>query len=324
MNTPPADRRDESAPTDEGKANVKDNPDTNRNMDTNTDGGTGGNVESEAAAGSIEADADATSTSAETILARTIEEGLAELERPSDGLFLSALTAGFELGTGLFFMAIVWTFTTGVYAEPTREFVVALAYASGYVFVVLGRTELFTEHTTLAVLPVLDGRASFGELGRLWGLVYLGNIVATTVFAAVAVALGPALGVVKPAAFAGIAKLVTAHSPAVLFAGAVFVGWLMGLLAWLVEGAENDGARAFVVILITFGIGIAHLPHPIAGNLKALMGLFAGTGVSLAFYGTFLVTTLCGSAVGGAVFVALLKYGHVVRGQDDRDVTARF
>lgn len=317
MSTPPADRRDESAPSADGETDIERDVDT----DGNADGDANGDGGSDATASSIEADADATSTSSETILARTIEEGLAELERPSDGLFLSALTAGFELGTGLFFMAIVWTFTTGVYAEATREFVVALAYASGYVLVVLGRSELFTEHTALAALPVLDGQASLAELGRLWGLVYLGNIVATTAFAAFAVSLGPALGVVKPTAFAGIAKLVTTHSPGVLFAGAVFVGWLMGLLAWLVEGAENDGARAFVVILITFGIGIAHLPHPIAGNLKVLMGLFAGTGVSLAFYGTFLVTSLVGSAVGGAVFVALLKYGHVVRGEDDRDVT---
>jgi formate/nitrite transporter FocA (FNT family) len=110
-----------------------------------------------------------TSTSCETILGRAIEEGLSEIERPTDGLLLSALTAGLEIGTELFFTAIVWTFTTSVYAEPTREFLVALVYTSGYVFVVLGRSELFTEHTTLAMLPVLDRRSSLRGLGRLWG-----------------------------------------------------------------------------------------------------------------------------------------------------------
>jgi formate/nitrite transporter FocA (FNT family) len=43
--------------------------------------------------------------------------------------------------------------------------------SSGFLFVILGRSELFTEHTTLAVLPVLDGRASLRQLGRLWGLI---------------------------------------------------------------------------------------------------------------------------------------------------------
>jgi formate/nitrite transporter FocA (FNT family) len=309
MSTQPTDRNDRGATNADADAASADPIDV-------TDSDT-------ASTGAANADAESVSpsTSSETILSRTIEEGFSELERPSDGLFLSALAAGLELGTGLFFMAIVWTYTTGIYAEPTREFVVALAYASGYVFVVLGRTELFTEHTTLAALPVLDGQASLSELGRLWAVVYVGNIVSTAALAGFAVVLGPALGVVKPTAFTGIAKLITVHSPWVLFVGAVFTGWLMGLLAWLVAAAENDGARAFLVVLITFGIGISHLPHPIAGNVKVLMGLFAGSGVSLTFYGIFLATTLVGSVVGGTVFVALLKYGHVVRGESDRDVT---
>ena len=42
-------------------------------------------------------------------------------------------------------------------------------YAVGFIFVVLGRSELFTEQTTLAVLPVLNGRASVASLLRGWG-----------------------------------------------------------------------------------------------------------------------------------------------------------
>jgi len=208
------------------------------------------------------------STSYETILGRAIEDGISELQRPTDGLLLSALTAGLELGTGLLFTAIIWTFATGVYVEPTRELLVALAYTTGYILVILGRSELFTEHTTLAVLPILDGQESVRELGRLWGLVCVGNLLGSALLAGFAVIIGPALGVVQPAAFIGLSKLITGHSPWLLFVGAIFTGWLMGLLAWLVQAAESDGARAFFVIVITFGIGIAHLPHPIAGNVK--------------------------------------------------------
>jgi len=256
-----------------------------------------------------------TPTSYETILGRAIEEGLSELQRPTDGLLLSALTAGLELGTGLFFTAIIWTFTTSVYAEPTRELLIALAYTTGYIFVILGRSELFTEHTTLAVLPVLDGQELTRELGRLWGLVCVGNLLGSALLAGFAVAIGPALGVVKPAAFIGLSKLITGHPPWLLFVGAIFTGWLMGLLAWLVQAAENDGARAFFVVIVTFGIGIAHLPHPIAGNVKILMGLFVGS-VSIAAYGVFVATTVVGSMIGGATFVAVLKYSHVVRSEE--------
>jgi formate/nitrite transporter FocA (FNT family) len=183
------------------------------------------------------------------------------------------------------------------------------------VFVILGRSELFTEHTTLAALPVLDRRSSVSDLGRLWGLVCVGNLLGSGLFAAVAVSLGPALGVVQPAAFTGLSKLITTHPPWVLFAGSILTGWLMGLLAWLVEAAENDGPRVFFVVLVTAGIGIAHLPHPIAGNVKILMGAFIG-GVSVGTYLIFLLTTVLGSAIGGAIFVGLLKYGHVVRSQN--------
>jgi formate/nitrite transporter FocA (FNT family) len=101
----------------------------------------------------------------------------------------------------------------------------------------------------------------------------------------------------------------------VLFAGSILTGWLMGLPAWLVEAAEGDGARTLFVVLITVGIAIAHLPHPIAGNVENLMGAFVG-GVPISTYLTFLLTTVLGSAIGGAVFVGLLKYGHVARSQD--------
>ena len=100
-----------------------------------------------------------------------------------------------------------------------------------------------------------------------------------------------------------------------LFVGSILTGWLMGLLAWLVEAAESDGARAFFIVLVTTGIGIVHLPHPIAGNVKILMGAFVG-GVPIGSYLIFLLTTVLGSAIGGAIFVGLLKYGHVVRSQD--------
>jgi predicted membrane-bound spermidine synthase len=63
------------------------------------------------------------------------------------------------------------------------------------------------------------------------GLVCLGNLLGSAAFAAFATVIGPALGVVQPAAFVGLSKLVTAHPPWVLLVGSILVGWLMGLLS---------------------------------------------------------------------------------------------
>lgn len=246
-------------------------------------------------------------------LSLQIESALAELSRPADSVFLSALSAGLDLGFGPLLVASVLTLAGAPDALLTR-LLVANAYTVGFVFVVLGRAELFTEHATLAVLPVLDRRSSLARLGRLWGLVYAGNIVGGALFAGFAVALGPAFGMFDPSAFGTVTEPFVSHGPLALFGAAILAGWLMGLLSWLVAASRDTISRVFFVWLVTFVIGFAHLPHCIAGNIELLAGLLATSGVTAADYGTYLLVTTVGNTVGGTVFVALLKYGFVVRG----------
>ena len=54
-------------------------------------------------------------------------------------------------------MSVVLTLFNGVFPDAVVQFLVANMYPLGFMFVVLGRSELFTEHTTLAILPVLQG-----------------------------------------------------------------------------------------------------------------------------------------------------------------------
>jgi len=184
-------------------------------------------------------------------------------------------------------------------------------------FVILGRSELFTEHTTLAVIPVLDRQASFKQLGRLWGLVYVGNLVGGLLFTLLVILLMPELGVVvDPSPFETIALKLVDHDLPWLFVGGVFAGWLMGLLAWLVTAAQDTTARILLVLIVTGTIGLLHLPHSIAGNVEVLFGLLVSPAITLTDYAGFLVLATLGNAFGGAVFVALLKYGHVVRGAE--------
>jgi formate/nitrite transporter FocA (FNT family) len=231
----------------------------------------------------------------ETILAQEIETGVTELERSGRGLFLSGLSAGLDVSFSLLLMAVMTTLAEGRLPEPVVEMLVANMYAVGFIFVVLGRSELFTEHTTLAVLPVLDGRASVRQLARLWGIIYASNLTGAAAFAGIAVLVGPALGVAAPEAFGKIAQTVTGHPPWVMVASAILAGWLMGLMSWLV---------------ITVSIGFLHLNHVVVGTTEVLAGLFAGQGITLLGFGRFLVLTTFGNALGGFIFVALIKYGH--------------
>lgn len=248
------------------------------------------------------------------VLDTLIEDGLHEIHRERSGLLLSGFSAGLDIGFGPLLMAVVLTLSEGSFGDLTTELVVASMYAVGFLFVILGRSELFTEHTTLAVIPVLDRKASIGELTRLWGLVYLGNIIGGLVFTLLAVALMPGLGVVSPEAFETIALKLVTHDLHWLFVAGVFAGWLMGLLAWLITAAQGTLARVALIWIVTATIGLLHLPHSIAGNVEVLFGVFVSPAITPLEYLAFLVLATAGNACGGAVFVAVLKYGHVVRG----------
>jgi len=211
-------------------------------------------------------------------------------------------------------MGVILTLSAGSYGDLSTELLLASAYSVGFIFVILGRSELFTEHTTLAVMPVIDGKASLKKLGRLWSIVYAGNIIGGLIFTGLAVLLMPGLGVIEKAAFETIAYKLVSHELHWLLIAGIFAGWLMGLLAWLITAAKNTIDRVFLIWIVTATIGMFHLPHSIAGNVEVLLGLFTSSSITITDYLAFLSLSTVGNAIGGAIFVGLMKYGHVVRG----------
>lgn len=248
------------------------------------------------------------------ILEEEIWQGLNELERPAGGLFLSGLSAGLDIGFSVLLMAAVLTALGGDAADPLTHFALSNMYAVGFIFVILGRSELFTEHTTLAVFPVLGGRAGVGTLARLWGLVYASNVIGGAVFAAIMVAVGPPLGAMSRESFATIAEELVRHGSLVIFTSAVLAGWLMGLLSWLLAAAQETISRIFFVWLITAAIGYLGLHHSIVGTVEVLGGVLVSDALGPAEFGRFLLWTTVGNAAGGTFFVGLVKYSHAIQG----------
>lgn len=247
------------------------------------------------------------------ILGHEIETGTRELERKTAGLFISGLSAGLDVGFSLFLMAVILTATQGTLRAPLVELLAANSYAIGFVFVVLGRSELFTEHTTRAVFPVLAGRARFAQLVRLWAVLYVANLAGAFAFAYLASRIGPALGVIEPHVFGEIGHWLVGHPGWVILLSGLLAGWLMGLLSWLVSAGRDTIGQIVVVWLVTSAIGMSRLHHCIVGSVEVLAGLFAGQGISWADYGHFLFWSTVGNAAGGVIFVSLIKYGHATR-----------
>jgi formate/nitrite transporter FocA (FNT family) len=258
-------------------------------------------------------DLDESKKSYRTILIQQIQEELGELDRPAPGLLLSGLSAGLDIGFSVLLMAVMLTLVEGIFSEPVVRILLANMYTVGYMFVILGRSELFTEHTTLAVLPVLNGSASLRALGRLWILVYATNLLGAAIFAGLVTLIGPALGIIKPEAFGTITRVLDEHPWWVILLSGVLTGWLMGLLGWLVAASRDTISQVFFVWLVTFAIGFSHLHHSITGSVEVLVGIFAGQGYSLADFAHFLLWTTLGNIIGGVFFVALIKYSHAVQ-----------
>ena len=251
------------------------------------------------------------SLSYSNILELEMENALSELGRPNRGLFLSGLSAGLNLSFGALFMAMVLTFSPSFPSELVKQVLLASASSIAFLFVVLGQTELFTAHATLAVLPVLDGRTQLRELGRLWGVIYAANLVGCAAFAGLIAILGPELGIATPAAFSSLATSLLSHPAWAILVSGVVAGWLMGLVTWLVAASRDTIGQVVLILLVTSTIGFGPFHHAILGTTEVLGAMFLGTGVTLGDFVHFIVPTTVGNVIGGAVFVAGLNYGHI-------------
>lgn len=238
-------------------------------------------------------------------------EGEAELLRPTSGLAWSGLAAGLSMGFSLI--------TEGALRSHLPEadwatLITKLGYPVGFLIVVLGRQQLFTENTLTPILPLLVRRnlQTLMEVARLWGVVLAANMLGVTAFTAL-IAGTEIAGPEMHQAFAQIGRDVTAGSPLTLLLRGIFAGWLIALMVWLQPAAES--ARFWVIVAITYVIGIGSFPHIVAGSIDALYLVFTGELAIGAFLVQFFIPTLVGNIIGGVSLVAALNHAQVVAGE---------
>lgn len=249
-----------------------------------------------------------------TILEREISQAVGELQRPRNGLFLSGILAGFGLGLSLLLIAVTLSRIAPSLPDGVTALLLANAYTAGFVVVIMGRTDLFTEYTTIAILPVLAGISPIRDLGRLWALVYTSNVVGGVAVAGLIAVLGPSLGVIRPEVFGELAGRLTEHAWWVVLLSGGLAGWLMGLLSWLVSAGRDTISQIFFIWLITAAISLGHLHHAITGSVEMFAALFAGQSVGVLDLGYFLLWTTVGNALGGVLFAVLIQYSVVIGG----------
>lgn len=245
------------------------------------------------------------STTAKVVHEAIRLEGTEELERPSSSIGWSGFAAGLTMGCSMLAQGIL---QSRLPDAPWRELVSSFGYTTGFVFVTMGRQQLFTETTLTVMLPVLHKTHGMADVLRYWGIVFAANIVATLLFAAAATIPG----LFQPDTLGAFTQLgVKAAEPGflgVLIKG-VFAGWLIALMVWLMPAAAS--ARFFVIVAVTWLIGAAHFSHVIAGSVETGFAAMQGAIGWQDYLVSFLIPALIGNSIGGVVFVALLNHAQV-------------
>lgn len=244
---------------------------------------------------------------AKVVHAAVSKQGEDELARPLGSLFWSAVAAGVAIMTSL------WVSGAMHHAAPegpSRSAIAALGYPFGFLIVVLGRMQLFTEQTVVAILPLARETTmrNFGRVARLWSIVLLGNMVGTAAMSALAVyaRMQPAEVLEGMVAVAG--KL-EQHSPLQTMLLAVPAGFIMAGVAWI-RSAENHFGFGIVVAL-SLAIGLGGFTHVIAGSAEAWLLVWHGEARLSWAIGGFVLPALAGNIVGGTGLFALLAHAQV-------------
>jgi formate/nitrite transporter FocA (FNT family) len=243
-------------------------------------------------------------------------EGEEELERSTGALFWSGLAAGLSMGFSMIAQGLLVAYLPRATWTPL---VSSFGYSLGFLIVVLGRQQLFTENTLTPILPLLQRRdlKTLVNVLRLWAVVLVANLLGGCAIAWIS-ARTPVFDERVMAAFIQLGHQAMMNGFGVVVLKGIFAGWLIALMVWLLPFAES--ARTFVIIIITYIVALGGFSHIIAGGIDT----FTLAAVGEKAWGTvlldYILPALIGNIIGGVMLVAVLNHAQVVAGEKGMDI----
>jgi formate/nitrite transporter FocA (FNT family) len=237
-------------------------------------------------------------------------EGDKELARPVSALFWAALAGGMSMGFSFLTEALLRSLLPDA---EWRPLLTKLGYPVGFLIITLGSQQLFTENTITPIVPLLVARTSemFRRVTTLWVVVLIGNLLGALAFAAL-IGLTDAFEPKVHVAFAAIGHEALRSGFATTFVRAVFAGWLIALMVWMLPAASTQ--QVGVVALMTYLVGLGGLAHIIVGSVEVLYLVVTGDVSVGTFFSGFMIPTLLGNVLGGLTLVTWLNHAQVVSG----------
>ena len=239
----------------------------------------------------------------EEVFARLLGTADHELAASSKFLFWSGLAAGLALGM-TFLARVIFTHHAG---ETSPGLLGNLMYPIGFIVIVIGRYQLFTENTLTPVVLVLTKLASLANLLRLWGVVLVANMID-----AVAVAALLAFADVLDPKAIEIALKIGQHAVETpwltLLSKALIAGWIVASMVWLVHAAMDTISKILIVWFLMYFVGVAGFFHVVTSSVEVFFLAFEGTGPFWSLWPHYILPIIVGNTIGGILFVAIVNY----------------
>lgn len=234
--------------------------------------------------------------------------GQRRLHRVTLAHAVTALIGGLAVSFGA--IAMSWTggpwLTTLGYERA--HLLAAVTFPIGFLILIMGKGELFTENFFVPVTGVVSGRGKVVDLMLLWASTLFFNLVAAIFFAWLASRQDVIADHARTFLIA-LAEQKIGWSFGAAFFKAVFAGWLMTMMTWLLLATRGAGPRMVVMWSVGFLIVAGHFNHVVisASEIFIAIALHGPITVGQWFQHNF-VPAFLGNLVGGLFFVTLLGY----------------
>lgn len=251
-----------------------------------------------------------TSVTASIVHEAIRKDGDEELRRSVSALAWSGLAAGMSMGFSFVAEAL---FRAHLPDAGWRPLIAKLGYPLGFLIVIIGKQQLFTENTLTAIIPLLARRnwATFASVMRLWVVVLAANLAGAHIFAWVLADSS----VLRPEFHAAMAQIGFAAGDVTFWQAVIrgiFAGWLIALVVWMMAASETG--RIWIIVLLTYVVGLGAFTHVIAGSVEVLYSVMTGAKTWTAYAGGYLIPTLIGNIIGGVALVSALNHAQVIAG----------
>lgn len=249
---------------------------------------------------------DAARLSARLIFEVIRRDGVDEMTRPKTSLLFSGLAAGILIAFSVIGEGILRAYLPDA---PWRPLVESFGYTLGFLLVIKGRMQLFTENTITTVLPLMSRpcREYFYLTARLWAMVLAANVVGAFIAAAF-MYWTPTFTPEVKAAFLAISEHAVLHPPLEGFFRAMPAGVIIAAIVWMMP--TSTGAPFFIIVTFTWLIAVGGFTHIIAGSVE-MAYLMVGGVIGFADAMKFFIPVLLGNIVGGTAVFTLMTWAQV-------------